>query len=244
MAFPTHQRVLIANGGYLNASQWGRKSQKYPINSWCIFLKIFVDKVPYIFNNLEKNHTKLCKLRGTTVRYTFTTCLNYSSFRDIIIMPHPYDQALITACENGHHNLIKPLVTAGASVNTSESDSDSELDDRDEPLMVAVKNRHVKCIKTLISLGADINTTLGMVVRKGKFWDIEPLLDSGADVNHLDKYGCSILMSAASKGHVRCINCVIILQKAGMFAKVPLHRSIGSHNSCFRFLKEKRPWIK
>ena len=52
LTFPTNQRVFIANGGHLNASQWARKSQNYPINSWCIFLKIFVDKVPYILNIL------------------------------------------------------------------------------------------------------------------------------------------------------------------------------------------------
>ena len=154
-------------------------------------------------------------------------------------MSYPYDQALVAACENGHHNLIRPLVTPGAS----GSESDSEADDRGGPLMTAIKNRDVECIKALISLGEDGNIALASAVHHGKFRDVETLLDAGVDVNHLDKYGWPILMSAASKGHVRCINSVIILQKAGMFAKVPIHKSIGSHRCRTRFFEQKRRWI-
>ena len=155
-------------------------------------------------------------------------------------MSHPYDQALIAACENGHHDLITPLVTVGASVNTSNSREDP----RGRPLIAAIKNRQVECIKVLISLGADINTALGMAVRNGKFQDLETLLDAGADVNHLDQYEWPILMSAVSEGHAHCINCVAILQKAGIFTRIHLCAPIGNHVDRCQFFKEKRPWIR
>ena len=61
-----------------------------------------------------------------------------------------YDQALIAACNHGDVALIQPLVTAGADVNTQNSDGTS-------PLATAVRHCHLTCVEALIRLRADVN---------------------------------------------------------------------------------------
>ena len=85
----------------------------------------------------------------------------------------------------GYIALIQPLVTAGADVNTQNSDGTS-------PLVTAVRHCHLTCVESLISVGADVNqadqqgsSPLMEAVMQGKCTtnSTQSEFKSGAEVN-------------------------------------------------------------
>ena len=60
-----------------------------------------------------------------------------------------------------------------------------------------------------ISLFADINDELIEAVESGDIENAQRFIAQGADVNAKDWHGCTILMVAALKGHIKLIELLI-----------------------------------
>ena len=198
-----------------------------------------------------------------------------------------YDGPLEYACTHGHTAAASALLQAGASVNVNAergggplikastngheaivdllfkfaNDKNITILGGDIALIKASSSGYFNIVKTIVKQGVDMNsvfcsktavltnlkdgdTALGIAVHNGQFKCVEALLNAGADVNHRDKYGWPILMSAATEGHAYCISYVAKVQKAGFCAKLPLCMPIGNHADRVSFLKQKQPWIK
>jgi ankyrin repeat protein len=92
--------------------------------------------------------------------------------------------ALIVASENGHHDVVRTLVRAGADVNLASTDEYAE-----SPLFRAAQEGHVQCVDILIEAGAHINyargvdgrTALLMASKEGHIDVVRSLLAAGAD---------------------------------------------------------------
>ena len=144
-----------------------------------------------------------------------------------------YDQALLQACENGHHDLIRALVSAGADVNTYDIWSYSD----NSTLKAAIENRHVTCIKILISLGADVNQSGGngwtavfgaVKAFKDNIEVLQLLIESGADVNKsarsIFRIRESPLEYACTRGYADAANTLL---QAGANVNVNVENGTG-----------------
>ncbi|CZR55937.1 uncharacterized protein PAC_05825 [Phialocephala subalpina] len=105
---------------------------------------------------------------------------------------------LYRACELGIHNLIQPVIEAGADPNTLGARSFKSL------LSIAVARRHTERICKLIALGADVAThapggpLLYFAASSGKLEIVEMLLKTGIDINQYDGYyGDPLIMATA-----------------------------------------------
>ena len=130
-----------------------------------------------------------------------------------------YGQSLLAAAVEGKHQLIEPLVAAGADVNfTSFGVKSDYCELQSTPLMVAAGRGHKPCVEILISCGADVNkagtngSTALMNTVDGFENDIEcarHLIKIGANVNAVNTKGDTALMKAATKGHLSMIKLLL-----------------------------------
>lgn len=126
--------------------------------------------------------------------------------------PH-IDAALVSACEEGHTELVKLLLEKGADIHAEDDDS----------LRRASKNGHFEIVKLLLENGVNIHagkdSALYVSCVNGHTDIVKLLVEKGADIslsgsmnevnihfggtNHLgDTHTTSALQQAAYKGHV------------------------------------------
>ena len=73
----------------------------------------------------------------------------------------------------------------------------------------------------------------------GHVKSLQTLISAGADVNHSLDDGWSVLMSAASSGHLSCLQYLIQVQDPRYFRHYPFHKPIRSHQD-----RENLKWNK
>ena len=119
--------------------------------------------------------------------------------------------ALMYAAQNGHDNVVRILINAGADVDLTNEDSNA--------LFLATNKGHAEVVNSLIEAEADVNwinifkqSALMIAVYKGHAEVINSLIKAGADVNFIDRLGESVLLIAAFKGYAEVVNSLI---KAG-----------------------------
>ncbi|OAQ63061.2 ankyrin repeats (3 copies) domain-containing protein [Pochonia chlamydosporia 170] len=95
--------------------------------------------------------------------------------------------ALRAATINGHHDIVKTLLIAGARV-------DLRAHGRGQPLYSAITNGHMAILRTLLDAGANVNnqdgetaSALTEAAGMGNREAVEILLDAGANVNAKDR---------------------------------------------------------
>jgi ankyrin repeat protein len=108
--------------------------------------------------------------------------------------------ALNGASENGHLEVVKYLVEAGADIHNSD----------EFPLRLAIYNGHLEIVKYLIELGADIHIyedfALRIASRDGYLEIVKYLVEKGADIHAEDN--CA-LNCAKINGHLEVVEYLL-----------------------------------
>lgn len=103
-----------------------------------------------------------------------------------------FTPALIQAASNGHVDIVKALIVAGANVNRDYN--------HETPLIAAARKGHLAVIQALIAGGANVNqyaytnTALRAAAAYGHTRIVETLLKAGANVTRPDQPGFTSLM--------------------------------------------------
>ena len=122
--------------------------------------------------------------------------------------------ALHSAAMNGHFEIVKLLIEAGASVNIQTNGGWT-------PLCGAAENGHFKVVQFLLQAGADVNmkdnhgaTAVHYAASNGDHLDIVKLLlqeESINNVNVQDNNGKTELHWAAEKGHLELVHLLLAM---------------------------------
>ena len=140
------------------------------------------------------------------------------------------DTALDLAAENGHTNICKALLKAGA-----------KLEHRSEggrtPLMRAARQGHEHTVDFLIKNGADVNlysennehTVLSFACQNGQLSVVQRLIQARANPNAKLKDGSTMLIEAAKGGHTAVVNLLLDYSEGGTeyFNPPNLSNSVG-----------------
>jgi ankyrin repeat protein len=127
---------------------------------------------------------------------------------------------------NGHHELIVPLVNAGAEINNGDS----------KALHLACFNGHSKCVEILLqqkakvsSVDAEKSTAMHKAAYNGHVECMKLLLSAGAKLDPVDNEGATPLHKAAFSGKVDCAKFLIAngasIDTKDAFEGTPLHNA-------------------
>ena len=113
--------------------------------------------------------------------------------------------ALAAASKNGHVEIVKILLNAGAKTTTGY------LSYFGDPLLVACEKGHIEVVKILLQAGANVNvvdissfdTALMKAIKNGHAEVVKILLNAG-----VSKYG-EELIAASEKGHIEVIKILL-----------------------------------
>ena len=124
---------------------------------------------------------------------------NLDAVQDLLAIPGievdfdgRFTPALIQAASNGHVDIVKALIAAGANVNRDYNHT--------TPLIEAAKNGHLDVVKALIAGGANVNqyvymkTALRVAAGNGHTRIVEILLKAGTNVTRPGQPGFTSLM--------------------------------------------------
>lgn len=161
---------------------------------------------------------------------------------------------LIYASREGHADIVRLLIQAGADVN-QEGPDNSEFEE--SPLMVAANYNYFQVVKLLIEAGAEPDkvdqytygkTPLQLAAWNSNMpfgnlipWDRETpiavlklLLDNGADVNKGDEFGTTPLIAAAYMGDCEVAELLLDrgadIEKANENWRAPLMTAVDANN--------------
>ena len=113
------------------------------------------------------------------------------------------DTALIYATRNKQHECVQKLVEHGANTNIQGKDGNTAL-------IHAAKELCEDILNTLLDGGANPiitndNGSTALTVGANSLKCVQMLIEAGADVNSMDKYGQTALIHAAGFGKVDCV---------------------------------------
>lgn len=126
-----------------------------------------------------------------------------------------YDPLIRVAAEQGHIEIVKELIKAGADVNAT---CETYTSCNDTPLTIFSQNGNLDMVKALLKAGAnvDLDKALYGASKLGHTKIVEELIKAGADVNYMSKendmFYPTSLSIAIEKGHKEIIS---LLKKHG-----------------------------
>jgi ankyrin repeat protein len=109
------------------------------------------------------------------------------------------NQGLLKACEDGHPDLVRALIEAGADVHVPQRHIDMTVEG---PIRNAVEGGNPEVVKILVAAGADVHTGGDLPVRlaasKGHARAVKALIEAGADFHRANPW--TAIDSAILKG--------------------------------------------
>jgi ankyrin repeat protein len=141
-------------------------------------------------------------------------------------------RVLHVAARQGHADIVKLLLDAGADVNPPDRLAAT-------PLHLATQYGHEKVVKLLVSAGANVEarrngdmTPLHLGSSHGRFSTVKLLLEGGAKVHARAANGWTPLHFAASNGHVNVARLLLsqgaALEAATDDGSTPLHFAVSA----------------
>ena len=121
------------------------------------------------------------------------------------LMPYQeYDKALISASKNGHIEVVRALLEAGANVDHQDKY-------RYTALIWASYKGHIEIVRALLAAGANVDDiSLIRAVKYDKFRTLARLLiEYGANVNLEDNIGRTALIWASGEGDIEIVRLLI-----------------------------------
>jgi serine/threonine protein kinase len=113
-----------------------------------------------------------------------------------------YNKVLFDAAKNGHSEMVKSLLEAGAEVDSKD------ILEKQTPLSMAAKNGHLEVVKSLLQAKAEVDvkatygkTSLSWAAMNGHLEVVKSLLQAKAEVDAKDIYGLTPLERAQWKGY-------------------------------------------
>lgn len=120
------------------------------------------------------------------------------------------DTPLIVATEARRVDVMRPLLEAGAFINTPRTA------DRQTPLHIAAASDDVALVQLLLNHGADVSpkaeshfTPLHIAAAKGRLANLQALINAGADINAATEQGQTPLMLAIEHDQGECLQWLI-----------------------------------
>ncbi len=127
------------------------------------------------------------------------------------------------ALSEGHIEIVKTLLAAGAEVNFKGLGGST-------PLVHAASKGHIEIVKTLLAAKADVNaendsgdTALRYASINGYTEIVKILLAAGADINVVGTFGLTALKSALKNGHTEIVK--LLRQNSGLAIATDRHKS-------------------
>ena len=116
---------------------------------------------------------------------------------------------LLVACQNGHIEVVRWLITSGAEIEATENQGAT-------PLLLACQNGHIEVVRLLITSGADVRTkdktghdSLFFASQQGHLHVVYYLCSLGADTGAQDETEMTALANVANESSnldiVRCL---------------------------------------
>ena len=165
----------------------------------------------------------------------FLICQTEISYADTANKKEYADTSLLEAADDGHIEIVKLLLKAGADPNQINDDGQTPLYRAIEYTRSAIKKLdRIEIVKLLLFYGANPNiaseygtTPLIRAAEVGVIEIVKLLLDNNADPNHANDKGAVPLGWAAAKGHIEIVELLlnrganpnVVNNKGG----VPLH---------------------
>lgn len=114
--------------------------------------------------------------------------------------------AIIGAASNGHLEIVRQLVTAGADVNVGRDEDGATA------IVMAAQNGHAAVVQFLVDSGANANavteqqaTALWLAAQNGHAAVVGPLVDGGAEIDGPGRGGTSALFMAVQGSHADAV---------------------------------------
>jgi len=213
------------------------------------------DAQKYIIN---KNNINAIDVNGTTALMSAAKDGNILAVTyllengALIAMYDFFDKsALLLASEEGHKEVIKILLAAGADVNTIQN---NELGAT--ALIMASNRGHAEIVKILLDGGADVNAqsesegvygpALIEASGNGHIDVAKILVDAGADVNaiHNNALGDTALMRASREGKIELVKYLIengahLETKDSQGYTAWIHATLNGHTEVVEYLVEQ-----
>jgi len=125
--------------------------------------------------------------------------------------------ALMLASKNGHLDIVKTLVNAGAALNLQGNKGGYG---GNTALMYACRHGHLEVVKILVNAGTNLNlqsdqwdckgyTALIYAAYHGCQKIVKTLIDAGADLNVQNIYGKTALIHASRVGHLEVVKSLV-----------------------------------
>ena len=131
--------------------------------------------------------------------------------------------ALYHASRNGHKDVVRFLLQAGANVNQANKNGST-------PLNIASENGHTEMVGLLLQAGADANqankhgeTPLNKAIENGRTEMVRFLLQAGADPNLPVGRNCPLQLACNTTIHIQCVEYLLRHEKICIPPEIEIH---------------------
>jgi ankyrin repeat protein len=218
-------RLLIENGVHLNGSDMERPLVDAVESRSTEVVQVFLEHKADVNVVLHPDSDPSAPLiAAAKLNLTDIAKLLLENGADVNLALANGHTALFTAANEGHAEMTKLLIDAGADLSKPAAPRDHQ------PLHAC--NQHAECLKILLDAGADINAVSkdGTVAYMAAYWnhptELDMLIARGAnleitspDPGYWD-HGCTALMAAANQGHAAIVE-TLLEAGADINAKMP-----------------------